>query len=295
MKKVAVIITTYKRPINVLKRALLSVKNQTYKDFDCIVVNDYPENKELSANIVQCINELEDERFKYVSYEKNRGACAARNFGVNSSKSEFISFLDDDDEWIETKLEKQLNGFNNSNIGLVYSPYFEYDEINNGVVVNQVSLEKSPIIQLLKYNFIGGCSMVTIRRTVFDELNGFDETLLASQDYDLWLRILKNSQISYVSEPLVKRFLSDDSISNNFTKKKQGWDRFFEKNMSLYIEHPTAYNYRLNIVSCQSIDLGQYKYAFGLWKRAVKVKPLAFKTNIKPVLSYILIKLRGKK
>ena len=116
---ISCIITTYNRPIEVLKRAIDSVINQTYSNIELLVVNDYPENIELSNNIYKLIKSYNNKSIKYIVLEKNSGACFARNRGANESKGEFLAFLDDDDEWLPNKLNDQKKLFNHDMIGIV--------------------------------------------------------------------------------------------------------------------------------------------------------------------------------
>lgn len=286
MKKIDVIITTYNRPIKVLKRAVNSVKQQSYKNYEVYVVNDAPENTSGANLIIQLIQDMEDERFHYISYDHNKGACAARNIGVRNGSSELLAFLDDDDEWFPQKLEESIKLFNTPQIGLVYSPYCEYDKNYNGTIFNKSGIPQSPIERLLYQNYIGGCSMVMLRRDSFESVGGFDESLLASQDLDLWLKIIEKYDLGYVDIPLVKRYLQDDSISANFNKKKQGWEKFLINHHEIYMQNPKAYNYKLNSMASQSIWFGEIKYAFNCWKRALLINPFLIKNNLRPIRSF---------
>lgn len=287
MKKVDVVVTTYKRPIEVLRRALNSIKQQSYEYFEVYVVNDAPEDTNGSYAIKELIRSMKDNRFHYISYEHNMGACAARNIGAISGNYEYLAFLDDDDEWIPEKIEKSISQFTTSQIGLVYSPFFEYDKNNDGTIFNTMGIPQNPIEILLYDNFIGGCSMVMLTRESFNAVGGFDESLLSSQDLDLWIRILEKYKLGYVEDPLVKRYLQEDSISINFEKKKQGWEKFLINHRDKYIQYPNVLNYKLNFIASQSIWFGEMKYAFNCWKRALNINPFLFKNNVKPIRSVI--------
>ena len=86
-----------------MKRAIQSVLEQTYYELECIVVDDASKDQ-----TEEVISSFEDDRLRYFRHEKNKGASAARNTGIKHAKGELIAFLDDDDEWISTKLEKQV-------------------------------------------------------------------------------------------------------------------------------------------------------------------------------------------
>ena len=101
--KVSCIVTTYERPIEILKKAIMSIVKQTYYNFEILIVNDSPKNIELSNKIKYLVKQIKDEyciEITYLSYEKNMGANYARNYGIKFSSGEYIAFLDDDDEWL---------------------------------------------------------------------------------------------------------------------------------------------------------------------------------------------------
>lgn len=280
--KVSVIITTYKRPVSIVSRAVESVRRQTLKNFELFVVNDYPENSKLSAEIESMIESLHDDRIKYVSYECNKGACYARNYGASLTKGEFLAFLDDDDEFCENKLELQLNGFRDE-IAMVYSPFYEYGYTENSRVIQRSCKEGNVLRYLVEKNILGGCSMVMIRKKAFDEVKGFDVNLLASQDYDLWFRIASNYEVAYVDTPLTKRYLSCDSISINPTKKIQGWMLFDEKHSAAMMKYPEEYNAHLTAIVEQAVEMKQISFAYKIWKKAVNTKLLSVKNIVRPV------------
>ena len=93
MELVSAVIITYNRPLEILRRAVRSVLSQTYSPMELIVVNDCPDNRELSEGIRQMLNEL-DPGIVYLVHEKNMGACAARKTGLAAAKGTFIGLLD---------------------------------------------------------------------------------------------------------------------------------------------------------------------------------------------------------
>lgn len=282
---VDIVISTYKRPVSVLKRAIDSVLQQTYKNISVAVVNDYPEDTELAEKIVELIESYKDARLKYFSYEKNNGACYARNFGASKLTGEFIEFLDDDDSWLPEKTKAQLSAFSSEKIGAVYSPFYNYgcEDTGNAVVLG--TKEGNLTKELLSSNVIGGCSMVMLRRKMFDEVGGFDINLLSLQDCDLWLRISKIADIAYVATPLIFRYIGDDSISVNFEKKKKGWALFIDKNREMLEENPDIYSKRLMGMYLQSMNLGHPKEAKEYFKDAKKYSS--------SLIKHIYIKAKG--
>ena len=124
---ISCVITTYKREPEVLKKAVDSILSQSYKDIEIIVVNDAPEDSELSNRLYKMLSEY-DFPINYIVHESNKGACEARNTGIKNSNGEYIAFLDDDDEWEKEKLEKQLKKILSDHSALVYCDYYYIDK-----------------------------------------------------------------------------------------------------------------------------------------------------------------------
>ena len=97
---VSAIIPTYNRA-NIVIRAIQSVLNQTYQNFELLVIDDGSQD-----NTEEIVTGIHDNRIKYIRHEKNKGVAAARNTGIEAAKGEFIAFLDSDDEWLPNKLKR---------------------------------------------------------------------------------------------------------------------------------------------------------------------------------------------
>src|SRR5690348_13147078 len=102
MAPVSVIIPTHNRS-DFLRNAITSVLNQTYQDFEIIVVDDGS-----TDNTSEVVANFSDERITFIRHDTNKGGSAARNTGILASKCDYIAFLDDDDEWLPDKLRKQM-------------------------------------------------------------------------------------------------------------------------------------------------------------------------------------------
>ena len=213
---IAAVIPTFNRA-SLVSRALDSVMRQTFLPSEIIVVDDGSTDN--TENLIS-------EKYRTVAYLKteNKGVSAARNIGIKATKSEWIAFLDSDDEWLPQKLEKQIAKVSNKHSYKIV--HCEEIWIRNGRRVN-------PKIKHKKYGgyIFEKClplcvispSAVVIHRDLFQELGYFDETLPACEDYDLWLRICAKYPVLFVDEPLIKKFGGhDDQLSKRFW----GMDRF---------------------------------------------------------------------
>jgi len=261
--KVSVIIPTYNRA-SYLYSAIKSVLNQTFEDFEIIVVDDAS-----TDNTKQTIDKFDDRRIYYIRHKENKGGSAARNTGIKRSKGKFIAFLDDDDMWMPSKLEKQLDLINKSlEIGVVYSGVW----IINGS--GKIRGSKPPFLRgnifpdMLKKNYVGSCSTVLIRKECLSGIGLFDEDLSAGQDFDLWIRLAKHYQFDYVNEPLVlyrvhKKRVSTDPYKS-LRAKKLLYKKYSKELMTSFNHRKVLgfWHYVLGTYYCKCGDIGQGKKEF---------------------------------
>jgi GT2 family glycosyltransferase len=215
MPKVSVIIPTYNRR-DFVREAITSVLAQTYRDFELLVIDDGSDDD--TAAVVQ-----EFDGVRYV-FQANRGVSAARNRGVALSNGELLAFLDSDDLWQPRKLAHQVAFFTACPPARICQT--EEIWLRHGVRVNPHN----------KHRKVGGdifarslqlClvspSAVMLRRELLAQVGGFDESLPACEDYDLWLRIAATEPVHLLATPLViKRGGHADQLSRRFW----GMDRF---------------------------------------------------------------------
>lgn len=196
-----VIIPTFNRA-PVLTRAIDSVLNQTVKNFTIHVVDDGSTDE--TASVLKKYSQHPQVK---IHVKKNSGVSAARNFGVAHSSSEWISFLDSDDEWLATKLEKQCDYVkNNPSTQFLHS---EEQWIRNGVRVNPKKKHSKESEDLL-HRSLNFClispSTVLMKRDLFLLHGGFDEELVVCEDYDLWIKILIEQSAGFIPEALIKKY-----------------------------------------------------------------------------------------
>lgn len=186
---VTVVIPTYRRASLIL-RAIRSAQNQTYKNIEIIVVDDAsPDNTE---EIVQGIS---DTRIKYIRHEQNRGlAAAGRNTGIRVACGQFIAFLDDDDEWLDTIIEKQLKVIETHDAVLSAA-------LINGSHIKQHNRSVVTLDDLRKGSNFDPSSLMA-KTHVLKEIN-FDEQLREGEDWDIFIRIASKYSIGYIKEALL--------------------------------------------------------------------------------------------
>jgi teichuronic acid biosynthesis glycosyltransferase TuaG len=208
---VSVILTTYNR-VNYLKCTLESILNQTYNNIEVIIISDASNDGTDSY-----VQSLSDSRIKFFELNINSGLPAVtRNFGIKKAIGEYIAFCDDDDIWIDTKIEKQLLEIENFGICFTKRSFINQD----GFQINHRPIyipQKFDLRHILVTNFIT-LSSVLIRKNLFNTFIGFNESpiIKASEDYDLWIRLLANNiKIKYCDEPLVLYRIHQNNISTN--------------------------------------------------------------------------------
>lgn len=244
---ISVVLPVYNQP-SLVQEALISVQKQSLEDIEVVVVDDGSE-----ADISHIIDEF-GKWARHIRHEENQGAAAARNTGIEHANGEFIAFLDADDVWEPTKLEKQLNVFENAddNVGLVYTGFIQY-EIDGAEWKRYPEARGSIYIDELERDRIHPTSTVMIRQNILDEVGGFDTDLPSRQDYDLWLRITEHYKVDYVDEILVDKREQPDSISKDFESRIEGDLAVFEKvknraaNLDLYTRS-CIYSYHHHVI-----------------------------------------------
>lgn len=219
---VSVIIPVYNREIE-LKRAIKSVLNQSFQDFEIIVIDDGS-----SIDIKRIIEEFNSDRLVYLRNEKNKGISFSRNRGISLAKGDLIAFLDSDDEWLKDKLKKQIEYLNNTQYRIVHT---EEIWIRNGKRVNPKKRHTKSggniFIQSLELCLISPSS-VLIKKEIFEEYGLFDEDLLVCEDYDLWLRITAKEEVGFIKKPLIIKY---GGHSDQLSRKYEAMDKFRVKSL----------------------------------------------------------------
>ena len=267
MFQIAVIIPTFNRK-QYLFNAINSVLAQTYKNIELIIIDDGSSDK--------TINKLKSYESQLKIYrQKNKGVSAARNIGIKLSKSDWVAFLDSDDQWDIKKLEKQINY-------LKKNPRYKICHTDEIWIRN--SSRVNPHYKHKKYGgyIFDKCldiccispSSVIINKSIFDNVGLFDETLPVCEDYDLWLKITAKFPVLYLNEKLTIKY---GGHSNQLSKKYWGMDRFRIKALENIIKN-NSLNKKYAILAKQILQKKAEIYLKGLKKRN-KYKEIIFYEN----------------
>lgn len=269
---VSAIITTYKRDPKFVFRAIESIIDQTYPNIETIVVDDSPDDYPLRHEVRDVINAVALESVRYIANKKNIGACAARNVGIQASRGEYIALLDDDDEWLPDKIEKQLNAFTNEAIGLVTcDAFYCYDDGRKELCANKVVPVYDVFDQLLINNFVGGCSFPLIRKECFEKCGMFRPDLPASQDKEMFLRIAIQYQLYFIREPLLKYHVhSGERIGGSIPKKIEAFRIIDDIYRDYMIKHPSIYRKRTETEIRYCLKNGDNQSAQAFYQKMVQ-------------------------
>lgn len=208
--------------------AVESVLNQTVPAHEVIVVDDG------STDGTGEILERFRPRIRVIS-RPNAGPSAARNAGVAAATGHWVGFLDSDDVWLPSKLERQLAVGRDPSVAVVYSNRFN---IGNRGSIPEIQSEIQRMYSgdvfedlMLLGNHITNSSVI-IRAAVFRELDGFDEQLPPAEDWDLWIRVAETYRIGVCAEPLVRYRFHDGMISGNPQKMCSARDKVIRRGLA---------------------------------------------------------------
>ena len=293
MPKVSVIITTYNRA-HLIGRAIQSVLDQTFQDFELIVVDDSS-----TDNTDEVIKEFqkEDQRIRYMKHDENKGGAAARNTGIGAACGEFIAFLDSDDEWYRNKLECDVQILNNNNNKgcIICSTGHTFINEKTGKIKSKAIFEKRVISQ--KIALRGECfttnDFIVIRQAAID-IGGFDEKLPARQDWDFWIRITSMGKGIQVPLYTVNKYIMrGDQISAGLGRKLEGTTLLFMKHNTLFSSDLLALQRILNRLGLMHLLNNDGNQAKVYFKKSYEVT-CSKKRRIKLTLILTIMNISGK-
>lgn len=219
--KISVLMSVYNEKPEYLRRAIDSILDQTFQDFEFIIINDGSTEKE-------CLDTLDEyakknDRIKLIPNEKNLGLTKSLNRGIALAQEKYVARIDSDDIADIHRLEKQLDFMEkNSQCALCGSWSYIIDENNNAIGEKKFYTDYEKIRKnILFFNFFTHSSLF-FRKEILDELRGYDENIKKAQDYDLILKISARHIVANIPEFLCSNRQWPESITSK-TKKKQEW------------------------------------------------------------------------
>ncbi|MFT6472615.1 MAG: glycosyltransferase involved in cell wall biosynthesis [Qipengyuania sp.] len=289
-----------------IAEAIESVLDQTFEDFELIVVDDGGQDGSMDL-----ARSFDDPRIRIVSQE-NRGLAGARNTGIAEAQAPYIALLDPDDRWHEDKLKLHFDHLQaNPHIGVSYAGSRMIDE--HGAVISAAMRPKLTDVaagDILCRNPIGNCSAPVLRRTALDRAAfphpqertrtcWFDESFRQSEDIELWVRLASLHEVSFEG---IEGLLTDcriigRALSANVVKQYLSWSRMLDiardNAPELVAEHGDAARaYQLRYLARRSVQLGNADLANDLISRAASLAPRIFlEEPVKSTVTWGAIKL----
>ncbi|MDC1265606.1 glycosyltransferase family 2 protein [Flavobacteriaceae bacterium] len=228
MASISVIIPLFNKE-HFIKKTLLSVLNQTFSDFEVLLINDGSTDGSLDI-----VNSFDDERIKLYTTE-NKGVSHARNYGVSKSTSDLIAFLDADDLWESNHLEN-LYTLHTSfpNCGLYatayYKQFFNGKKMNahfNGVSTGHFGIIDDYFLASTK-DSIAWTSAILIPKKTFQKIGGFDEEMRSGQDTDLWVRIALKEPVAFSAVASAHKIILDPQFHLSYSSNRVDRMKLFE-------------------------------------------------------------------
>ena len=283
--KVSVIIPTYNRA-DLLPRAIRSVLNQTFQDFELIIVDDCS-----TDNTQEVVNEFQkkDDRIKYIKLDKNSGAPAhPKNVGIQKSKGEYLAFLDHDDEWLPVKLEKQLKLFaRNRKLGFVSCNVFIVNDKQSKEREHKIPRSANYFLSFLEGDIICSSSSVMVKKSVLNDIGYFDERFKVIDDWDMWIRISQKYAFDFVDEPLLKYYIHSSSVTKTISFEGTAMDiqHMIDKYKDYYRNNPKIYNVRIRKIGTIYLLDGDVEKAREYFLRSIKIRPFYLRTYLNLIAS----------
>jgi len=245
--EVSVIIPTYNRESSV-GESILSVLNQTYQNFELIIVDDGS-----TDNTKSVVSKIEDARIVLVTHQINKGASAARNTGIGTAKGELIAFLDSDDRWLPEKLKIQTDFLrSNPEYSSVSTGYYKYNS-NNGFTASTPSkLKSSWPKHLLNTMDLSFGTTLLVKRTCFENVGLLDESFPRHEDWDWVLRYIEVYKHYVIDTPLVEIVRSTGVDPHKIEKANQ---LLLKKHYSKFYEFGN--NYGRKVEALRWIEVAQ--------------------------------------
>jgi glycosyltransferase involved in cell wall biosynthesis len=278
--KISIILTTYNRGRTFLRQAIQSVIDQTYKDWELIILDNYS-----TDNTDDIVNEFSIHNIKYIKLHNNGVIAKSRNAGIKIAQGEYISLIDSDDFWEVNKLEESYKHLSqNKYDGFCHAENWLFNDEKKMVV--KYGPEKKFSFENLLSN--GNClspSATIIKRDLLNEVGGYseDEKFITAEDYDLWLKISKKGYKIIFSEAVLGWFRvhsaaeSYDIIRN--TNAVSEVIKSHIKNSSFdekYLHKALSNCWRNAGKTCQI--RGEYRSSLAMYCKSIKLNIFSFKS-----------------
>lgn len=264
---ISVIMSTYNESLNELNASIDSILNQSYSDFEFIIVLDDPKNKTIKSLLEN--KALIDSRLNIIINEENIGLARSLNRAISLSKGKYIARMDADDISFPDRLKKQVEFLDeNKGYSIVATDRVNINsdglELNtNHIIINDMKILK----KIFKFSNIITHPSVMFRREFILELNGY-QYFDAAQDYDLWLRALnRNYKIYILPDILIKYRIREKSISNSNVARQHAcmmYARYLNNKDWLSYSYEGYISFLKKIKLYKNEDIDRYNFSYNM-------------------------------
>ncbi len=267
MPTVSVITPTHDRA-DVISEAIASVQHQTFDDFEHVIVDDG--STDATPEIVQAWMDRDD-RIRYRRLEQQQGHAAAQNRGLEAAEGDYIAVLDSDDLYRPDRLDATVSAMRDAdeNVAGVVHPYLAKHATHR--YVHETATGTIDFDGLAERNVIAGMSNTLFRRSVAEDIGGFDEQMASTVDYDFQLRIAQDHDIVGLEEVLTVHRFDVSGVQDDAWRKRQGLIRLLAKHHEDLTARNTAD--RLMRVGRACLRLERTEEALTCFERAERVCP----------------------
>lgn len=281
MPAVSAIITTFNRA-DYLKKAIESVIAQTFTDFELLILDNSSND-----NTEEVVRSFNDDRIRYIKHAP-MNISQARNLGVKEAKGQYVAFLDDDDEWLPTKIDQQVNkmAVSDKDTVLVYGGFVRIDSEGKEFYKCTPRLRGKVLKGLLWLDeFTGSASNPLIKRAVIERLGGFDENIVTGEDWEFYLRLTEKYEVDFINEPVIKiRHHSGPRLANKLKEYAEFEKYIVERYKYIFETDRKLYSFYLQRIGGKFVRLGEIDTGRKYFIKAILSYPL----NYIAIFQYLL-------
>lgn len=258
---------TYNESIYELNESISSILNQSYSDFEFIIVLDNPANNEIKYFLESEV--AKDSRLHIIVNEENIGLARSLNRAISLSEGKYIARMDADDISLPDRFKKQVNFLdNNKEYSIVATDRVDIDENGVELNTNHIVINNTKIMKkIFRYSNIITHPSVMFRRELILDLNGYQH-FDAAQDYDLWLRALnRNYKIYILPDILIKYRIREKSISNSNVARQHTcmmYARYLNNKDCLSYSYEGYISFLKKIKLYKNEDIDRYNFAYNM-------------------------------
>ena len=289
---VSVILPTHNRA-TLVGRAIDSVLGQSFEDFELIVVDD--NSTDDTAQVIARFDA--HPRLRYYRNAKNLGPSGARNRGIDLARGSYVAFQDSDDRWFPEKLARQMEEIREKDAQVCYCGAFYYSPENSYYIprprtVSKKGMQSGDLSRDILFDNPTTPQTLLVKRSLFDTVGRFDETLPIKVDWDLAIRLAQSEPFAFVAEPLVLIYRTEGSVSSDRVADAATREKLLKKYDLIFRRNFRARARQLYIVGCLHMENGEPDKAWKPLLESLRTQP-GFRPLAQTIRAALLTVLRA--